>query len=175
MSEADTAWSRLASRVTRVVLTRKDFTYASLVQALSAHGVHDHERAIVARISRGTLKLSFFLQIVAITGVRPPERWIEALGAAGDSWEARARAVCKTELARQPSELSNDLAARLARIGTAISAKSLDMQLESGSISLSLFLQLLYLLNADSLERYIDHDDLVEAARATSAALGQAQ
>ncbi|MEX3981866.1 DUF6471 domain-containing protein [Paraburkholderia sp. EG287A] len=168
MSEADSAWAKLASRVTRVVLTRKDVTYAALVQALSSHGMQDHERAIVARISRGTLKLSLFLQILAITGVRPPERWTEGLSASS-TWEGRARAVCEAEFSRQPSEQTGDLVARLSKIGTTISERSLDAQVASGSIPLSLFLQLLYLLNADSLERFIDHDDLVEAARATSA------
>lgn len=167
MSEADTPWARLASRVTRVVLTRKDLTYAALVQALAADGVRDGERAIVSRISRGTLRLSLFLHILSITGVRPPERWSDALAADGD-WEAKACAVSKIELSRQPSELMDDLVARLSRLGTTISPKTLDAQVRAGTLQLSLFLQLLYVLNSDAFERYIDHEDLVDAAKVTS-------
>lgn len=169
MSEADTPWARLASRVTRVVLTRKDVTYASLVQALAADGVRDGERAIVSRISRGTLRLSLFLHILSITRVRPPERWADTL-VANDDWEAKAQAVSLLELSRQPSELLDDVVARLARLGTTISSKTLDTQLRTGTLQLSLFLQLLYALNSDALERYIDHEDLVDAAKATSVA-----
>jgi len=169
MSEVDTPWARLASRVTRVVLTRKDMTYASLVQALAVDGVPDGERAIVSRISRGTLRLSLFLHILSITRVRPPERWADALGVS-DDWEAKARAVSLIELSRQPSEFTDDLVARLAKLGTTISAKTLDFQVHSGTLQLSLFLQLLYALNSDVFERYIDHEDLANAAKATSVA-----
>jgi len=169
MSEADTPWARLASRVTRVVLTRKDVTYAALVQALAADGVRDGERAIVSRISRGTLRLSLFLHILSITGVRPPERWSDTLVVNGD-WEAKACGVSVIELSRQPSEFMDDLVARLSRLGTTISAKTLDAQVRAGTLQLSLFLQLLYVLNSDAFERYIDHEDLVDAAKTASVA-----
>jgi hypothetical protein len=170
MSEADTPWARLASRVTRVALTRKDVTYSSLVQALATDGTTDGERSIVSRISRGTLKLSLFLHIVSITGVRPPDRWTDSLRVRGD-WDAKAGAVVLAELSRQPSVVMDDLVARLSKLGTTISVKTLDTQIRSGSLQLSLFVQLLYVLNSDSLERFVDQEDLAEAARSAAGQL----
>jgi hypothetical protein len=166
MSEADTPWARLASRVTRVALTRKDFTYGSLVEALTNDGETGGDRAIVSRISRGTLKLSLFLHILSVTGVRPPERWTEALRGRND-WDTRASAVARVEMSRQPPELARDFVTSLSRLGTVMPAKTLDAQIQHGSLPLSLFLQLLYLLNSNSLERFIDQDDLAEAAKST--------
>lgn len=164
MSEADTPWARLASRVTRVALTRKDMTYGSLVEALTTDGEPGGDRAIVSRISRGTLKLSLFLHILSVTGIRPPERWADALRRK-DDWDIKASAVASAEMSRQPSELANDFITGLSRLGTIMSAKTLDAQIQTGTLQLSLFLQLLYLLNSNSLDRFIDQDDLVEAAK----------
>jgi hypothetical protein len=164
MSEADTPWARLASRVTRVALTRKDATYASLVEALTTDGEAGGDRAIVSRISRGTLKLSLFLHILSVIEIRPPERWVDALRRERD-WDRKASAVAATEMSHQPSELANDFISGLSRMGTIMSAKTLDSQIQNGTLQLSLFLQLLYLLNSNSLDRFIDRDDLAEAAK----------
>ncbi|MGF6635526.1 hypothetical protein OKW39_002677 [Paraburkholderia sp. MM6662-R1] len=166
MSEADTPWARLASRVTRVALARKDYTYGSLVEALTNDGETGGDRAIVSRISRGTLRLSLFLHILSVTGARVPERWVDALRSRKD-WDARASAVTRAEMSSQPPELARDLTTSLSRLGTVMAAKTLDTQIQNGSLPLSLFLQLLYLLNSNSLERFIDQDDLAEAARST--------
>ncbi|SMG39878.1 DUF6471 domain-containing protein [Paraburkholderia susongensis] len=167
MSEADTPWSRLSSRVARVVLARKDFTYAELVDALAAEGNTDGERALVSRISRGTLKLSLLLQIVSITGATPPERWTSALRTEG-SWEQKAQAVIGSELARQPVFDFSELARRLANIGATVPEKTLEASITTGNMPLALFLQLLLALGSDSLERYVDYEDLLDAAKATS-------
>jgi hypothetical protein len=164
MSEADTPWARLASRATRVALTRKDVTYGSLVEALADDGVSGGERAIVSKISRGTLKLSLFLHILSVTKVQPPERWADAMREPG-SWDVRASAVLNAELLRQPSVLIDDLAARLTRLGTTTSRSLLEAQTRAGSVQLSLFIQMLHILNSDSMERFIDLNDMVEAAR----------
>ncbi|MFM0048306.1 DUF6471 domain-containing protein [Caballeronia grimmiae] len=164
MSEADTPWSRLASRATRVALTRKDMTYSSLVDALARDGVSVGERAIVSKISRGTLRVSLFLQILAVTRVQFPERWTEALRQTG-TWEERASGVFRAELDRQPSIRLDDIAGRLSRLGPALSAASLDAQLRAGSLQLSVFIQLIHILNSDSLDRFIDQADIVDAAR----------
>ncbi|MFM0412087.1 DUF6471 domain-containing protein [Paraburkholderia dipogonis] len=167
MSEADTPWSRLASRVARVVLARKDFTYAELVDALAAEGSTDGERALVSRISRGTLKLSLLLQMVSITGATPPERWTTALRAEG-TWEQKAHGVIVSELARQPMIDFSELVRRLASFGTSVPERTLEANIATGNLSLALFLQLLLALSSDSLERYVDYDDLLEAAKTAS-------
>lgn len=164
MSEADTPWSRLASRATRVALTRKDMTYSALVDALTRDGVSGGERAIVSKISRGTLRASLFLHILAATNAQLPERWMPAMRGDG-TWEERARGVFEAELARQPTIDVNDIAGRLTRLGAAVSASSLEAQLRAGLLQLSVFIQLLHLLNSDSLDRFIDQSDMVHAAR----------
>ncbi|KXV09518.1 hypothetical protein CR51_10210 [Caballeronia megalochromosomata] len=165
MSEIETVWAKLASRATRVVLARKDVSYDGLMEALASNGIAAQPRSVVSRISRGTLRLSLFLQIVSVTGARMPERWSSAVRVA-DTWEQRARAVCEAELARQPTENIEDFAERLRRLGTAVSQRALSTQINNGIISLSLFLQLLYLLNADSLDRFLDPEDIIAAAMA---------
>lgn len=164
MSEADTPWARLASRVTRVALARKDVTYGALVEALANDGEAGGDRAIVSRISRGTLKLSLFLHILSVTTVRPPERWADALVSCRD-WDKCASQVVLAEMSRLPPELAKDLVASLARLGTVMARKTLYAQIQNGSVALSLFLQLLYLLNSNSLDRFIDQEDLAEAAK----------
>ncbi|SAL43340.1 hypothetical protein AWB64_04598 [Caballeronia sordidicola] len=167
MSEAETQWSRLASRVARVVLARKDITYASLAVALAAHGNTDGERALVSRISRGTLKVSFLLQIIAVTAATPPERWAQVLSREG-SWDAKARDIIASELARQPLVNRTELCRRLASLGTPLPERLLENQIATGNMSLALFLQLLIALSSNSLDRFVDYDDLIEAAKATS-------
>ncbi|MGF6654933.1 hypothetical protein OKW34_005523 [Paraburkholderia youngii] len=108
--------------------------------------------------------MSLFLHILSVTGIRPPERWADALRSTGD-WDTKASAVAFAEMSRQPSELANDFIPRLSRLGTMMSAKTLEGQIRTGSLQLSLFLQLLYLLNSNSLDRFIDQDDLAEAAK----------
>jgi hypothetical protein len=70
-------------------------------------------------------------------------------------------------MSSQPPELARDFTTSLSRLGTVMPAKTLDTQIQNGSLPLSLFLQLLYLLNSNSLEKFIDQDDLAEAARST--------
>lgn len=164
MSEADTPWARLASRATRVALTRKDVTYGVLVDALVNDGVSGGERAIVSKISRGTLRFSLFLHILSVAKVQLPERWTDAMRQPG-TWEDRAQAVLRVELSRQPTLLTDDLVSRLSRLGTSMSPASLDAQTQAGSMQLSLFIQLIHVLNSDCLERFIDNGDLVDAAK----------
>ncbi|WP_353554934.1 DUF6471 domain-containing protein [Paraburkholderia terrae] len=148
-------------------MARKDVTYAALADALAADGSTDGERALVSRISRGTLKLSLLLQIISITCATPPQRWTQALSRKG-SWEQKAHDVIASELARQPTNDISELSRRLARVGASLPVKTLEANIATGSMPLALFLQLLLVLNSDSLERYVDYDDLLDAAKATS-------
>lgn len=147
-----------------MALTRKDMTYSGLVEALTRDGVRGGERAIVSKISRGTLRASLFLHILAVTNAQLPERWAEASRHDG-TWEERASKVFKAELERQPSIGLEEVAGRLSRLGATVSAASLAAQLHAGSLQLSVFIQLLHLLSSDSLDRFIDQADIVCAAR----------
>ncbi|WP_413194741.1 DUF6471 domain-containing protein [Pararobbsia alpina] len=152
----------------RVALARHDVTYASLSESLVKDGVSAGQGAIVSRISRGTVHLSLFLRVISMTGDDTPKRWIDALRAPA-SWEARASAVMKAELARQPTESSSDIVGRLERMGAPVSLRTFDSRVRSGDSSLAFFLQLLYVLNADSAGRYVAFESLMHAAQSGSA------
>ncbi|HKR40302.1 MAG TPA: DUF6471 domain-containing protein [Paraburkholderia sp.] len=165
MSEEETPWSSLAARVVRVILARKDISYAQLSEALRAVGVKESERALASRVSRGRVKLSLLLQILAVTGAKVTTLWSGVLTMSG-TWEQRARAVCLAELSRQPTVTLEELAHRMVRLGADLSEKTLVAHLEQGTTSLPEFLQCLVALGSSSLERYIDYEDLVAAAHA---------
>lgn len=160
----DTPWTRLAARVIRVALARKDLSYAQLTSALAASGSRETERSFVSKIYRGTPRLALLLQIIDISSARPPELWSDAMKVEG-SWEERAAAVLSCELSRQPWVTPDELVRRLQMLGADISEKSLKTHLTEGTASLALTLQCLAALGSGSLERYIDVDDLAEAAR----------
>jgi hypothetical protein len=164
LSETDTLWANLASRVIRVALERKGVSYAELADTLTSIGVKETERSLISRVSRGTVKLTLLLQIIDVTGARPPFLWIDAVRTPG-SWERRAQAVVAAELARQPWVTPNKLSALLTDIGVNINAKTLPTQLSAGAISLSLFLQCVVALGSPSLDQYIDFPDLASAVR----------
>ena len=166
MSEIDTLWADLASRVIRVALERKGVSYAELADTLTAIGVKETERSLISRVSRGTVKLTLLLQIIDVTRALPPHLWIDAVRIRG-SWEQRAQSVVAAELARKPWVTPNKLLALLAEIGADVNAKTLLSQLSEGAIPLSLFLQCVVVLGSSSLDQYIDFPDLVSAVRPT--------
>lgn len=170
MSEAETAWSRLASRVVRVALARKDISYAKLAAALAGAGIAESERALISRISRGTIKLSFFLQVVALSGATPPPLWREALTDC-ISVDERAQAVIRAELDRQPWVTVDELVHRLRKFGTNVSVRTLSSNIQDGTLSLSLFMQCITALGSTSLEHYIDFDDLRTAGLSSQSIL----
>lgn len=162
MNEVDTPWSTLASRVVRVVLARKDFSYAQLSEALASVGVKESERSLASRVSRGRIKLSLLLQILSVTGAKLPNLWGTVLSIRG-TWEQRARAVVAVELSRQPTVSIDELAQRMVRLGADLTEKTLASHLAQGTISLPEFLQCLVALGSSSLEGYVDYEDLVAA------------
>jgi hypothetical protein len=167
VSETDTLWADLASRVIRVALERKGVSYAALADTLTAIGVKETERSLISRVSRGTVKLILLLQIIDVTHALPPRCWVDALGS-DNTWEARAQAVIAAELAQKPWVTPQKLQRFLADIGVDISERTLISQLSSGAIPLSLFLQCIVVLGSSSLDRYIDFPDLVSAVRPNS-------
>jgi hypothetical protein len=164
VSEADTLWVDLASRVIRVALERKGVSYAVLADTLTSIGVRETERSLISRVSRGTVRLTLLLQIIDVTHALPPRSWIAVL-ATDKTWEARAQAVAAAELAQKPWVTPQKLQRSLADIGVDISERALVSQLSSGAIPLSLFLQCIVVLGSSSLDRYIDFSDLVSAVR----------
>lgn len=166
VNEEDALWAGLASRVIRVALERKGVGYAQLADALSSIEVKETERSLISRVSRGTVKLTLLLQIIEVTGAVPPCLWVDAVRRTG-AWEDRAQAVAAVELAQRPWVTPSKLAALLADIGTDINERALALQLSTGTMSLSLFLQCIAVLGSSSLDRFIDFPDLASAALVT--------
>lgn len=168
--EASNPWTRLATRVLRVALARKDLTYAQLAAALAALGYAETERSLILKVTRGTAKFELLLQIIDISSARAPALWSEAILSTGD-WEQRAAAVLAAELARQPWVTARELTQRLRQFGNGTSEKALSAHISKGSLSLSLALQCLTALGSTSLEHYIDAEDLVAAALASKSTI----
>jgi len=172
VNEADTPWTNMASRVVRVLLTRKGFSYAALSGALSILGVTENGRSLASRVSRGRIKLALLLQIISVTKAKVPHLWEQPLNMAG-TWEDLSKAVVSAELSRQPSVTLDELAHRLVRLGADLTEKTLVLHLSNGTLSLPVFLQCLVALGSSSLELYVDYEDLVLAARASAAAVAE--
>lgn len=165
--QSDNPWSRLASRVIKVALARKDLSVAELATALSASGTPATEQALLSQQFRGSPKLALLLQIIEVSGAQPPARWATAMTLDG-GWQRRAAAVLASELASQPWVTQAELGKRLKSIGVSVSERTLASHLSEGTASLALTLQCLAVLGSASLERYIDIEDMVEAAKATA-------
>ncbi|WP_234775375.1 DUF6471 domain-containing protein [Paraburkholderia tropica] len=167
MSDNDTPWTLLASRVVRVVLARQDTGYTQLLDSLTLLGVKETERSLASRVSRGRIKAGVFLQIMAATDARVPERWRTAMTLPG-TWDDRVKGIVMAELARHPLVSMEDAAQRMIRIGAELSEKTLTAHLIEGTLSLPELLQFLVVMASDSLEYYIDYHVLVAAAQTYS-------
>jgi hypothetical protein len=163
VSEADSPWARLACRVVRVAMARKEHTYSSLVQLLASDGVDETERSLVLRINRGSLRLSSLLHILSLMSATVPELWRASLSAGAD-WPTRARDVVLVELREGGITNLAVLTDQLGRLGTNITEQALESHVMTGTIPLSLALQLLFIVRSHSLERYCDFTDILKTA-----------
>jgi hypothetical protein len=170
VSDNDTPWTSLASRVVRVVLARQDTGYSQLLDSLTLLGVKETERSLASRVSRGRIKASVFLQIMAATNARVPERWHGAMSLPG-TWDERVKGIVAAELARHPLVSMEEVAQRMIRIGAELSDKTLTAHLIEGTLSLPELLQFLVVMASTSLEYYIDYEVLVAAAQTCSICL----
>lgn len=141
-----------------------------MVDALATIGVADSERAIVSRVSRGTLRLSMFLQILVAAGNRQPRLWLQAIGKGGD-WPVVAQRVIQAELAQRadgssrPIVTNRELAQRLSSFGAPVTLQTLGSHINSGTMPLALFIQCITALNSRSLDDFIDFEDLLAVAQ----------
>ncbi|KIT16730.1 DUF6471 domain-containing protein [Jannaschia aquimarina] len=65
----DKEWSDKAKNLIRSELKRKGVTYAQLSDSLQEIGVHENEKNIANKISRGVFTMAFFLQCMAAIDV----------------------------------------------------------------------------------------------------------
>lgn len=161
----DGPWEKLASRAVRVVLTRRDVSYAQLVEGLAELGVSESERSIEGKVRRGTFRFTFFLQILTVSRSLFPEQWTHALRDES-AWEARATDVLKGELSLQPWLDWERLSKRLGEIGVSMQPETLRAQVEDGTFSTALFFQCATVCRFAGIQLFLDQFDLSEAALA---------
>ena len=66
----DPTYKQQAQNILRGELKRKGMTYQTLAEALAARGVQETEKNLANKISRGSFTASFFLQCLAVMGVK---------------------------------------------------------------------------------------------------------
>lgn len=164
MEGNDTVWSSLATRAIRVLLARKEASYARLAAELSRLGQNESARSAEGKVQRGTFRFSFFLQSLVAIGADCPPHWSETLSASGD-WSQRASLLMRKELNARPWLTWPELSRRLGTIGEQISPESLATQIEGGDFSAALFLQCAVVCAFDGLELFLDRSDLIDAAQ----------
>lgn len=164
MEGNDTVWSSLATRAIRVLLARKEVSYARLAAELSRLGQTETARSAEGKVQRGTFRFSFFLQSLAAVGTDSPPHWGEALSADGD-WSHRASLLMLSEFKDRPWLTWSELSRRLQSIGEEVSAESLMEQVAGGDFPATLFLQCAVVCGFDGLELFLDRSDLLQAAR----------
>lgn len=63
-------WETRAKNLLKAALKRKGITYAQLAEALKGLDIHETERNLNNKISRGGFTAAFFLQCLAAIGVQ---------------------------------------------------------------------------------------------------------
>lgn len=64
-----TDWEAKARGIVRAEMARQNVTYAQLGERLAAIGVHEDERNLRNKVSRGKFSAAFMLQCLAAVGV----------------------------------------------------------------------------------------------------------
>ncbi|ABK06969.1 hypothetical protein ISJ10_14045 [Burkholderia pseudomallei] len=166
-SGAENGWAKLASRAARVVLARQDMSYTELAGELAKLGVAESAHAVEAKVSRGTFRFAFFLQLIAGSRTDCPYLWADALSST-ETWQARSSTVFAAEMAGQPWLNWQMLSNRLQEIGVSLPSESLQAQIESGSFATTLFLQCATVCRFESIYRFLDTSELHRVALANS-------
>ena len=63
-------WSLEAKRILRAEIERRGVTYKRLARLMQAAGLHETERSLANKISRGMFSFVFFLQVMRVLGVQ---------------------------------------------------------------------------------------------------------
>lgn len=66
----DKQWTKYATNLIKVELTRKSISYEQLQEKLSELGVSESAGGINVKINRGTFSFVFFLQVMKALGVK---------------------------------------------------------------------------------------------------------
>lgn len=162
MSHLETPWTRLASRTLRGLLIRKGATYASVAERLRCNGADESVRSVEGKATRGTYSLPFFLLVLKALGAETPAHWRRAVTRAATAEES-AKHIFLLELKEHDVDLAK-LSKHLAKVSSSTTTDALAALVDSGCFPFTLLLQLASLADTGSLDRYVDHCDVLAAA-----------
>jgi hypothetical protein len=148
----------------RVALARQDLSYAQLADELNALGYAESARSVEGKVQRGTFRFAFFLQAIYAARAAYPVTWAPVMSMDG-TWEQRAAALVRAELASQSWLNYAKVSRRLEEVGVVIDAETLATQLEEGTFSATLFFQCATVCRFDGLQLYLDAATINEVAR----------
>lgn len=63
-------WTQEAKGILRAEIERRGVTYKRLARLMAAANLHETERSLANKISRGTFSFVFFLQVMRVLGVQ---------------------------------------------------------------------------------------------------------
>lgn len=162
MSHLETPWTRLASRTLRGLLIRKGATYTSVAERLRRNGVDESVRSVEGKATRGTYSLPFFLLVLKALGAETPAHWRRAVTRAATAEES-AKHIFLLELKEHDVDLAK-LSKHLAKVGSSMTPEALAGLVDTGSFPFTLLLQLTSTADTGSLDRFVDHSDVLAAA-----------
>ncbi len=162
MAHTNTPWSRLATRTARGVLARKDFSFAQLAERISVDGMPESLRGTESKIHRGTYSLAFFLAMLDVVGAEYPTQWTKFIDS-NKSWENAAKHVFLHEMKAHGLSVK-DLSDRLEELGISLKPEKVEAQLANGELPFTAFLQLALVVPVSEFTRFVDRNDLLEAA-----------
>jgi hypothetical protein len=76
-------WQNEAGGLVKKELAHLNLTYGKLVLRLAAIGVHETERSIASKLSRGTFPFTFYLQCMKALGYKKAEIDLERIDVDG--------------------------------------------------------------------------------------------
>lgn len=163
LAHTSTPWSRLATRTARGILARKDVSFAELAERIAADGMSDSLTGTESKIHRGTYSLAFFLALLDVVGAEYPTQWSKFIDS-DESWEGAAKHIFLHEIKAHGLSVI-DLCNRLEDLGISLKPDRVEAQLANGELPFTAFLQLALVAPVSEFTRFVDRNDLLEAAQ----------
>nr|WP_245176066.1 DUF6471 domain-containing protein [Cupriavidus sp. AcVe19-6a] len=152
----------MAARTARAILTRKDVSVDEFANRISAMGVPETFRGAESKFQRGTYSLAYFLLLLHAANSEYPREWAKFIDS-DESWESAASHVFLYELKRQALSIE-ELCQRLETIAVHTRPEKLTAHIEGGGFPFTLLLQTASVAPIPELIRFVDQNDLAEAA-----------
>lgn len=161
-------WANLASRLVRILLARKGLKTGDVPELLAAQAKGDIDidgQALSELIAKERVDLELFLRILLAINDAIPERWVGAIKNNKTGWKALCASIVAVEVENFPTVNNEELAERLAGLHGGVSSAVWQRKISDGDLSLAEFMALLNEVGSTSLSRYLDWNDVLNAAR----------